>query len=731
MKVLEIKNNLVKIAYGTTDNLALSSFVVIQDTNSPYVAQVMNLKADVTANYAIVKLLFTFNEEGILKNYNGTIPSLKSTVTELPANELLDIIPIKNELKIGVLAEENTVLKVDKSILDNNLLVCSSNTENSSRLISNIASQLKETVIVIDTEGTLDFKNKISLGNDFKLPLNYDTINFIYDNDLEDVDATSKAIIQDIFIELQEYTKTLPERYLPFDTFLTVVNQQYKETQIPQLVLLKNKLLKYKELNVFAQNLKDILSLSMAIENSEFITIDLSNLPDILQKEVISYIYDVMKTIKDKIYSFVKIDNSNSDKKLLKTFLQNDSVSTIVLCPHEYKYVNLLKENAQNFILFAPLTLQHDFASYNTYLNKLNPDEFIIYGAHTQNIPLIVILEDSYQGDTPPEPEKSSKENIEQTPSQGDETDNTSNEEETIILEEKEPTIEEEPIVIEDEPIINETPEINEEPVIEDQQTSQNEVEEFPNTIEYPDITDSVEIVENNPEPEIEEDNQIIPNILEDPEPQEDTIIDETVMQNSEDTQIDDIKVEPLYDEASIDELAEVQDITLEDDQTDFQPEELQIEETPQLEQEISDTRDNDEIVQQVAKDIDKAMYEKIDTDSEISFNNEEEEIDELTEDDLNLIGDLNSDNSNENELEITDLSGDNPPVLPIYPSEDFEDEENQKLEPGDHVSTPKYGEGVVEKMIKYGNKMLCSIEFPNIGRRLLDPAMSEIKKLS
>lgn len=33
--------------------------------------------------------------------------------------------------------------------------------------------------------------------------------------------------------------------------------------------------------------------------------------------------------------------------------------------------------------------------------------------------------------------------------------------------------------------------------------------------------------------------------------------------------------------------------------------------------------------------------------------------------------------------------------------------------------------------MIKYGNKMLCSIEFPNIGRRLLDPAMSEITKLS
>lgn len=70
-------------------------------------------------------------------------------------------------------------------------------------------------------------------------------------------------------------------------------------------------------------------------------------------------------------------------------------------------------------------------------------------------------------------------------------------------------------------------------------------------------------------------------------------------------------------------------------------------------------------------------------------------------------------------------------PVVPIYPAEDIEPATAQTLEPGDRVSTPKYGQGVVEKMIKYGNKTLCSIEFPNIGRRLLDPAMTEITKLS
>lgn len=723
MKVLEIKNNLVKIAYDVQDNLTLSGFVVIQDANTPYVAQVMNLKADVTSNFAIVKLLFTFNEEGILKNYNGTIPSLKSTVTKLPANELLDIIPIDKPLSIGTLAEQDTVLKVDKSILDNNLLVCSNNTENTKRLINNIVSQLSEKVVIFDTDGTLELKNKITFGKDFKLPLNYDTINFIYDNDLEDVDATSRAIIQDIFLEVQEYTKTLPEGYLPFDTFLNVVDQQYKETQITQLVLLKNKLLKYKELNVFAQELKDILNLSINIEKSDIITIDISEMPANLQKEIIIYAYSILSGLKNRIYSFVKLDNSISNKKLLRTLLQKDGVSTITICPHEYKYINILKENAQNMILFTPLTLQHDFASYNTFLNKLNPDEFIIYGAHTQNIPLIVLLEDSFNNNASETAQKI---------------------EETEALNEKsvsEPALEDvTPVLAQEEDIVEKgSPEPDTASDLIEEEQQQEEVSEnnYPQDIVYPDITieeQPVEISENTPEPEIleeeekeEEIQESIPNILAD-EPEEDTIIDETVTQDGQDTQIDDIKVEPLYDEVSIDELADADDnIIFKEPQADYSVEDLSPEQA--LDTVESGENDEDDIIQQVAKDVDKALYEKIDTDENISFDNIE--TDELTEDDLNLIDDINSDNNDDNTIEITDYSEENPPVLPIYPGEDIETEEVQKLEPGDRVSTPKYGEGVVEKMIKYGNKMLCSIEFPNIGRRLLDPAMSDITKLS
>lgn len=704
MRVLEIKNNLVKIAYDAADNLALSSFVIIEDVNTPYVAQVMNIKADTVSNYAIVKLLFTFDQEGILKNYNGTIPSLKSTVTKLPSNELLDIIPIETPIKMGELAQQKVELKVDKTVFDNNLLICSNNAGNTNIILNNITKQINDKTVIFDTDGQFGSEEKLVFGTDFKLPLNYDTINFIYDNDLEDVDTTSKAIIQDIFLEVQEYTKTLPEGYLPFETFLNVVDQQYRETQITQLILLKNKLLKYKELNVFAETLKDVLDLSIAIEKSDRVVIDISNIPENLQKETISYIYKVMNNINATIYSFVKVNNTNSSKKLLKTLIARTNVYTTIICPHEYKYINEVKEIAQNLILFAPLTLQHDFSSYNTFLNKLNSGEYIIYGAHTQNIPLIVELTEI---------------NV----------DKQENQQENInadTLETSQNTTEEK---ISTEPAEN-PQEKQKEEIEEKISIEEEEKPEYPAQIEYPDITVE-EVSRDNPEEtelisldeniEIVDTPQPIPNILAD---------DDSEPQVSAETANTDKNTETNI------EISE--EITTDNSETGYPEPEISIEE-PEIDYSIDETdiqtdfnsqdiNNHDEIVEQVSKDVDRAFYEKLPDDNIIVENLEEPEIDELTEDDLNLIGDITSENYNDDN-EGPEIEENSTPIVPVYPADDIEPAVNT-LEPGDRVSTPKYGEGVVEKMIKYGNKTLCSIEFPNIGRRLLDPAMTEITKL-
>lgn len=765
MQVLEIKNNLVKIAYDVNDNLALSSFVIIEDTNTPYVAQVVNVKADKLTNFAIVKLLFTFNEEGILKNYNGTIPSLKSTVSILPSKELLDIIPIENNLTMGELAQQNVTLNVDKTILDNNLLVCSDNVENTNILLKNITKQIDEKIVIFDTDGLFDAENKIIFGKDFKLPLNYDTINFIYENELDDVDATSRAVIQDIFIEVQEYTKNLPEGYLPFETFINVVDQQYKETQIPQLVLLKNKLIKYRDLNAFAETLKDVLSLSIAIDKSKVTIIDISEMAPVLQKEIMSYTYGVMKGINETIYSFVKVDNANSSKRLLKTFLSRDGIYTTIICRHEYKYLPELKSAAQNLILFTPQTLQHDFAAYNTFLNKLNTDEFIIYGAHTQNIPLIVELDELELDTQNDDDETESEKDIEEIPSSNvvpmpAPVQNTAPQEN--VTETPEPEIQEEEnfkapeVEYPDLGFDNETPSSNEAPTVDfpetetlnvtEEQPEENFTQiELPETFKEPEIE---EVQQEEPEEDIQEnfDNEISQEPIEEevfmPEtdiPQVEINEDLSEQAIIEDSNISETPAE--YTSQATEEQAPIYNI-LDDNEIDYQdaePEVLPLE--PEIDYSVEDIDieenyqepqpydENEAMIEQAAKDVDKLIYEKLPNEDVTLDDLSDLQSDELTEDDLNLIGDLASDNGITPEPEL-EYNEEQPPVVPIYNAEDIEPQEQQSLEPGDRVSSPKYGEGVVEKMIKYGNKMLCSIEFPNIGRRLLDPAMTEIKKL-
>ena len=426
-----------------------------------------------------------------------------------------------------------------------------------------------------------------------------------------------------------------------------------------------------------------------------------------LQKEIISYTYDVMYGIKDTIYSFAKITSENADKKLLKRFLGRTNVFTTIICPHSFKYIEELKQASQNIILFAPLTLQHDFAAYNTFLNKLNSDEYIIYGAHTQNIPLIIELDeiDLSQYEEPAAEEEKTNDEAAVVPmpetqaKDEDQTSNTNETEQEQIIEEKD-----------DETVSNIIKSVSN--IFDEEEeniTVENIITEAVNEADQPEIIS------------LDENIHIVEDVLENEPVIEEFPITEQI-----------ITEEPVIEEVEEDEEIYEPQTSVVEPEIDYSVADLDIEPDFQV-QEPQIIENNDDIVEQIAQDVDKALYEKLPEEETNLDELENLAADELTEDDLNLIDDITSDVSEDNlEIELPDFSEQEPvPVVPIYPAEDIESATAQTLEPGDRVSTPKYGQGVVEKMIKYGNKTLCSIEFPNIGRRLLDPAMTEITKLS
>ena len=53
----------------------------------------------------------------------------------------------------------------------------------------------------------------------------------------------------------------------------------------------------------------------------------------------------------------------------------------------------------------------------------------------------------------------------------------------------------------------------------------------------------------------------------------------------------------------------------------------------------------------------------------------------------------------------------------------------NSDFQEGEEVVHEKYGRGKILQVVEYSNKTLLQIDFVQIGKRLLDPSVSGIKK--
>lgn len=670
MQIIEVKNNLVKIIYAANqDNLVLSGFLVIKDGIQSFVAQIMHLEASPKGNFAIAKLLFNFDESGFVTNYNGSIPDIKrSVVATVLTDELLEIIPVQNPVLIGEVAQQKSLLKLDETVFQEKLLVCSEKAENNKLLIENIMAQLVATdkkVLVIDVAGDITIsENRIVAGEDFKLPLNYETINFIYEKGLDDANAQTKALIQEVFLEVQNYVKTLPEKFIPFNLFKTVVDEQYQELNLVELVLLKNKLLKYYEAGVFAQNKNDFANLASSLKRNYVTVLDLSKVELVIQREMISYAYSIADSLSNT-YVIVNVNNSNSDKKLLKQIYTAKNTYSTIVCSYSYKYLTELKQLAKNLILFAPIQQQNDFASYNAFLNKLNPDEFVIYGKATRHLPFIVKLDETpqkaFEEVMPPiEQVKEVEEPIE-VAHQGEE-----------LLDEQ---------IKKDVDIFYTAPKSERTA----QQTFQEQIFE--------------ESLFEEPQEFVQEEKKVAKNGLTTEDLTEDDLdfIDRLNSGQTEDFLVEELPEQEKNNEITFEEVQQEEVFGREPiivESYEQADEGLQFEQTPQQD-----------------------FYVEQEQPAEIEIPNILEEEHAPKEAPA---------------LDILPASTSSTPIVPIYSAnvEPREGYEPEKLVQGDNVVHPKYGRGVVEKMISYGTKTLCSIHFDNVGRRLLDPSLAEIKKV-
>lgn len=727
MQLSEVKNDIAKIIYNPAENHLLpADFLHIKDLNQKLIAQVINISTtnDANNNIADIRLALSIDKDDNLSYYNGHIPSKSSEIKYINPDEIIELIKGSGEtIYFGNLSNHSDCfVKQSLSFINDKVYIQSDRDDKTKTIIQNLVAELyqqKKKVVLLDFDGRYNSiynVPRLKVSDSFKLPLNVEAFNTILEYDIVDCPIEDKAVIQSIVLELREYINTLENKFLPFTLFRNVVDNEFMANPISGLMLLRNKLWLYAQESIFAESKSQFDLINNILDKQDVLVIDASNLEEKWYKFIIQ---TLVSLIGKNCYLVLSLNDVPMDKKSIISLYNTQNIIPIVSTSYDSKYRQLLKSVCKNQILFKPSYLINDEDAYNSLLQKINSGEYILYGESTLYLPLVLELqsfdsstkEEVIQNEIKKDVDKflsSPKKILPAEPTMVDEAQNdesvvvspVSDDVDTLLddfsdadldfLEEQDN--QKDSITIED---IRKPKKV--EPVDENQYDIfvPMSVRESMARTAQKDQGSNVEPKSVDIQPLPEEKENDIEEILNDTQLEELPSIEED-NSTSIDSLINDVSVDSVceLDEQNSEELASIDDV-INDITTDVEEEKLSPDEL------LIDAPNNEVNEEQDKKE-------------------EDFEIELETDDDVPppVNENINTKSSSK---------------LPIYESGTSAEEiGGVPFKIGDRVFHPKHGKGVIEGFANYSNKILfCQIEFDNVGRRILDPRIAGIEKIS
>lgn len=841
MKILEVRDGFVKIE--SEKKIEISSFLELKGTAKKYIAQVIRSKNNGTGYNVYAKILFTY--DGMLKKYDKTMPDSTAEVSEFPYDNVNNSFNYSNPIVAGKFVSDNSNILLDSSLYKSSTIISIDNPEMNDIVIQNLSKQARqaEKTVIIDMLGVIN-GDKYVAGRDFRLPLNSESLKFMYEDCLNDATSESKNLIKEIFTDLSEYSKEV--KFLPFSTLKMIVDDMVEKSHIFKLLVLKNKLAKFDSAGYFASNISDAENLTKILK-SDFAIIDLSKVDNLFQNRYLSVILSELENISPQSTVFIEASNA-INKKNIKTLLYSEKINSTFVTHSKFKYLADIKPLFKNYVIDKSYTNKDVFSLYSFFIESMHSDNYLIVGECTNYVPLVSNLE-KYDVEIKKLPQDAISEEVIETkydsqvteelqeiagssdapseianeiPAQEEPETNTKhienssddledigsaevggeeliasifNEEEggeTIETSEPEDTqdgifpLNQENISLEQEPSedieqISSSEQMAEgltEVLVEDNEISDEEqgtentqqeeilIEEDDNDFEEQDTASDNELLS-------EEDNVEVPIELAKDFDEIERADSEGMEEgeSSEDGIVQDLEPQIVPLENQDDELGEFEELNILDT-SDISDDDILVDINDDIH--ISEGNENrfeneedfvstETIDRDIVEDVDKVFTTMKDdniSDSDLDlidtlndFENESSDLTQsedgyFTQNDAETLQELDSEEDDEGflepleeisdsqkerepEKEILETRESSTPMVPIYEADIPEEDKviSDDIEQGDTVVHAKYGSGVVEKMIKYGSKNLYSINFDNVGRRLLDPTLTEIKK--
>ena len=776
MQIANTFNNSIRILFNPrVEDFKLFDFLIVKSDDNRYVAQIIEIyddKFDASQNVAKLKLFYRITQNNEVMPYDNFTPNKECEISKVKQEEIETFInQDKETFIIGTNVKNSCSLNIQYDFFNNNAVILADKIENANNITFNLAKKLsqKKNVVIIDTTGILEYEGakKIVANKNFKMPLNYTTIDHVFDRCLYDASLEFQAIGGEIINEIKKFAKKQEQNFIPFNLLTRVLIQQHKATPYPELKLLLVRLKKYQMDEIFARTKNEKEALSKAIEKNPITIIDLSNLDSYWQKTYLDYI---VSDIEKEIYLITRINDESFDAELVnKIYNKKKNIKFVPNVSYNYKKLPSVMQYCKNYILMPSLVQRADFLDANFALSNLISEGCIIFGENTDNFLYLVrdyeleIQEKrkNYRKIALTLVEQDAEQNLGQ---KGDYFKNKEKEEisdsERLIQElsdfeaQRQETLKNREEVQEEN---KETFEEIENPNLHNEKTEEiKEIEETEEDLIFNNQTEPVQEVEikneaqdnfqdiisenkDTKEEETQKDNTFEDILEETSEPVSELVQDEelTITQDTQEEQ-DQVELEDFSDNEEIEQtqkesleeniIEKTEDTSSElpmlDDEADFDKEHdmdlsddeldffqmAQDSENEDEEEKPQDNNDDDIDLNAIADDSLNESFEEI-INTKNQQNNQTIALDEKTTINAEI---LNTDTKKEN--------------LPIFKDEDNEPKSNVAYNIGNVIIHKKYGRGTIVKTIKYEERQLLQVEFEEAGKKLLDPKVADIK---
>lgn len=393
MQIIQTVNDIIRVLFNPTEEgFKLLDLLLVKDVKNKYIAQVVEIyddKYDASQNVAKIKLFYKVDDTGEVLEYDNYTPNKECEIKKLYIDEILSLVNDEKPcIKLVSSLCKDEIFEINTDFFKNSAVIFADKLEHSNLLSINLAQALareEEKSVIIDLTGTIEINGakKLRATKDFKLPLDFYSLDYIWEKGLKHASLETQAICKEIFNEVQEFAKSAKEGFIPFNNLLNVVTMQHKITPIVELTVLLNNLKSYQKRNIFAQEKSDFEIVERTINDNEITIIDLSDLKSQWHKEFSDF---VARCIKTKAVLFARLNDTNSDVDFINfIYDKNPQINFIPSVSYNYKKLPHITQRALNYMLLPTLSPKRDFGHANFKLASMAKDECILFGKDTED----------------------------------------------------------------------------------------------------------------------------------------------------------------------------------------------------------------------------------------------------------------------------------------------------------------------------------------------------------